>query len=192
VPVSSQAQAFVPAHLAFPHMRNTGVDSDGGVHLLSLNVQQLYGAQGQPLRQTPSTTADSSSYTLTELCGSFLDERIAGSRKRRREEPHPSILPPPIPGQLQDSARRLAAEDNLQLPPVTLATGPGLQQTTNYSPQSGISSNSELPNSLLSISQSRTPPPKSSPSERFYPTAPESQASEIDRNMLRRLGRNTY
>jgi hypothetical protein len=48
---------------------------------------------------------------------------------------------------------------------------------------------------LPSMSQSRTPPLKSSPSERFYPTAPasiESRASEIDRNMLGRLDRKKY
>ncbi|KAH8587215.1 hypothetical protein B0O99DRAFT_694746 [Bisporella sp. PMI_857] len=123
VPVSSKPQAYVLAHLAYPPMQNMGIDSNGGVHLLLPNVQQLYGAHGQPLRQFPPTTADSPSDTpvpLTELCGSFKVERIEGSHKRRCKQPHPSILPPPIPGQLhhcQGSARRPAAEDNLHLPP---------------------------------------------------------------------------
>lgn len=42
-PVSSQAQAFVPAHAAYPHLRNApgGPPRPGGV--------TLYGAHGQPL-----------------------------------------------------------------------------------------------------------------------------------------------
>lgn len=56
-PVSSQAQAFVPAHAAYPHLRNqaargrAGYPGDGVV---------LYGAHGQPLppqqQPQPSTT----------------------------------------------------------------------------------------------------------------------------------------
>lgn len=194
MPVSGQTQAFVPAHLAFTHTRNVGGDSDGGVP----NVQQLYGAHGQHLSQIPPITVDSpsnSAVPLKELCGSFADERVEGSRKRRREEPHSSILPPPIPGQLhhcQDSARRPVAEDNMHSHPVTLVAGLGLQQTPIYSPELIISSNSGLPNSLPPMSQFQIPPPKSSPSERYNLTASaniESRASEIDRNMLGRLDR---
>ena len=118
---------------------------DGGGHSL-FPGQQLYGAHGQPLRQIIPTTVDSRSYAAvppTELWGGFADETIGESRKRRCVEPHPSILPPPIPGQLhhgQDSAKRPAAEDNLLLPPTTPATGPGVQQTPIHSPY--VSSNS--------------------------------------------------
>lgn len=41
-PVSSQAQAFVPAHAAYPHLRNAGPGPRGG-------PMTLYGAHGQPL-----------------------------------------------------------------------------------------------------------------------------------------------
>ncbi|KAJ5101110.1 hypothetical protein N7456_007162 [Penicillium angulare] len=52
-PVSSQAQAFVPAHAAYPHLRNQGAGRTSGV--------TLYGAHGQPLPpqhqpQGPETT----------------------------------------------------------------------------------------------------------------------------------------
>jgi hypothetical protein len=113
----------------------------------------------------------------TELWGGFADETIGASRKRRRVEPHPPMLLPPIPGQLhhgQDSAKRPAAEDNLLRPPTNPATGPVVQQTPIHSPC--ISSNLELPNTLPSIS--------------FHIIASvdiESRAREIDRNMLGRL-----
>lgn len=42
-PVSSQAQAFVPAHAAYPHLRNAGPGPRGGPPMT------LYGAHGQPL-----------------------------------------------------------------------------------------------------------------------------------------------
>jgi hypothetical protein len=45
------------------------------------------------------------------------------------------------------------------------------------------------------MSQSRTPPKKSYPSERLHPTTPdniECRASDIDRDMLSRLDRITY
>ncbi|KAH6667209.1 hypothetical protein B0J14DRAFT_676940 [Halenospora varia] len=179
VPVSGHAQALVPAHLAYPHIQNMGVDSDGGVHSL-FPGQQLYGAHGQPLRQIAPTTVDSLSYAAvpqTELGGGFADVIIGESRKRRHVEPHPSILPPPIPGQLhhgQDGAKRPVAEDNLLLPPTTAAAGLGVQQTPIHSPY--VSSNSELPTTLPSIS--------------LHPIASvdiKSRAREIDRDMLGRL-----
>lgn len=55
-PVSSQAQAFVPAHTAYPHLRNTGglQQQRGG---RSIYPQQghpvIYGAHGQPLGAMP-------------------------------------------------------------------------------------------------------------------------------------------
>jgi hypothetical protein len=179
VPVSGQGQALVPAHLAYPHMQNIGVDSDGSVHSL-FPGQQLYGAHGQPLRQIAPTTVDSLFYAAvppTELGGGVADVTIGESRKRRHVEPHRSILPPPIPGQLhhgQDGARRPVAEDNLLLPPTTATAGPGVQQTPINSPY--VSSNSELPTTLPSIS--------------LHPRASvdiESRAREIDRDMLGRL-----
>ena len=51
-PVSSQAQAFVPAHTAYPHLRNTGAlpPQRGGRPLYPQQGQPaIYGAHGQPL-----------------------------------------------------------------------------------------------------------------------------------------------
>lgn len=51
-PVSSQAQAFVPAHTAYPHLRNTGAmpRQQGGRPIYPQQGQPaIYGAHGQPL-----------------------------------------------------------------------------------------------------------------------------------------------
>ena len=181
MPVSGHGQALVPAHLAYSHMQNMGVDSAGSVHSL-FPGQQLYGAHGQPLRQIASTTVDSllsAAVPPTELGGGVADATIGESRKRRHVEPHRSILPPPIPGQLhhgQDGARRPVAEDNLLLLPTTATAGPGVQQTPINSPY--VSSNSELATTLPSIS--------------LHPRASvdiKSRAREIDRDILGRLDR---
>jgi len=52
-PVSSQAQAFVPAQVAYPHLRNQQAAGRG-----SNPGMTLYGAHGQPLppQQQPETT----------------------------------------------------------------------------------------------------------------------------------------
>ena len=176
MPVSGHIQALVPAHLAYPHMQNMGVSSDGGVHS-PFPGQQLYDAHGQPLHQIIPTTFDSQSYTavpLAELSGGYADETIGEGRKRRRIGPHPSILPPLIPAQLhhgEHSAKRPAAEDYLLLTPKMPATGSGVQQTPMH--PLCVSSNS---NTLPSIS--------------LHPIASvdiESWAGDIDRNMLGRL-----
>ncbi|RDL40993.1 Uncharacterized protein BP5553_00972 [Venustampulla echinocandica] len=52
-PVSSQAQAFVPAHTVFPSMRNMAIGPDGRPHPV-YPPGQLFGAHGQPLGSVPS------------------------------------------------------------------------------------------------------------------------------------------
>ncbi|OJK02040.1 hypothetical protein ASPACDRAFT_40863 [Aspergillus aculeatus ATCC 16872] len=51
-PVSSQAQAFVPAHAAYPHLRNPQNQRAGGPPVM------LYGAHGQPLPPQQQPQAD--------------------------------------------------------------------------------------------------------------------------------------
>lgn len=56
-PVSSQAQAFVPAHAAYPHLRpnaDQGQDRGGGG---GGGGMMLYGAHGQPLPAQQQTDA---------------------------------------------------------------------------------------------------------------------------------------
>lgn len=170
---------------------------------------QLYGAHGQPLsiptssQQAPmgSPYSDYAMPSPTNSYNSSTEETHGdNSRKRPQAEPHPSVLPPPIPGQPSyvrgDSAgRRTAAEDDLRLPPVT--PGSTAQATSNYSPGSSTSSHSNLqpPPQTGLPSLSRTPPPRSSPGEgRVDPMSLGSimerrPDTEIDRSMLGRLDR---
>lgn len=248
-PVSSQAQAFVPAHAVYPGMRNMGIGPDGRTRQMYPQGTQLYGAHGQPLGQplgpaphqqqqigydypAPSPTGsyrsyggdeqgpgpqypqqgpssqhpqNSSSQTLTLNQPQHPHPQHDQSRKRPQQDPHPSILPPPMPGPAyarSDSAnRRQAVEDDLRLPPVT-PTAPGSLTTNpatnpaNYSPGSSTSSHSNLQPPQSGPVMSRTPPPRSSPGEgsRQDPMSlgnimqgrPDTQ---IDRSMLGRLDR---
>lgn len=213
-PVSSAAQAFVPAHAVYPNMRNMGVGPDGRPRPMGGYPQgtQLFGAHGQPLGplppQPPSQGGQSpySDYPMQSPTGSyssFTDDRQE-SRKRPQQDPHQPILPPPIPGQSpyprSDSApRRPAAEDDLRLPPVS----PGASVTqpgSNYSPSSEHSSTSLHPPQPQSNlpSMSRTPPPptsRSSPGDRQDPMSlgnimEKRPDTDIDRNMLGRLDRS--
>ena len=67
-PVSSQAQAFVPAHTAYPHLRNPALSGRGGggatvvaaavgtsgrLNVYGQNAPVIYGAHGQPLNALP-------------------------------------------------------------------------------------------------------------------------------------------
>ncbi|KAM3075268.1 hypothetical protein ACMFMG_007288 [Clarireedia jacksonii] len=209
-PVSSQAQAFVPAHAVYPGMRNMGVGPDGRPRPMAVpQGTQLYGAHGQPLsipaatQQAPmgSPYAEYAIPSPTNSYNSFTEERPGeSSRKRPQPEPHPSVLPPPIPGQPSfghgdNTGRRPAVEDDLRLPPVT--PNSTAQGTSNYSPGSSTSSHSNLqpPSQGGLPSLSRTPPPRSSPGEgRADPMSlgnimERRPDTEIDRSMLGRLDR---
>lgn len=198
-------------------MRNMGFGPDGRPRP---NVYpqgtQLFGAHGQPLGSLPASAQQSTSSPYTDYTqpsptgsySSFSEDRsqAAGpdSRKRPQQDPHPSILPPPVPGQPNyvrsesASSRRQAVEDDLRLPPVTPTNGG--HATPNYSPNSSTSSHSNLqpPGHAGSglPSMSRTPPPRASPGEsgRSDPMSLGSimerrPETEIDRSMLGRLDR---
>lgn len=226
-PVSSQAQAFVPAHAVYPSMRNMGVGPDGRPRPMAYPAgTQLFGAHGQPLgpippqhppqSQPPSQAQYSPQHggyeypapSPTTSYSPYSEDRPPlqhthsqdSSRKRPQQDPHPSILPPPLPGQPYPRAenpgvRRAAAEDDLRLPPVTPTAG--VQSAANYSPGSSTSSHSNLqpPSAVAGSSLSRTPPPRTSPAEgRSDPMSLGSimdrrPDSEIDRSMLGRLDR---
>lgn len=212
-PVSSQAQAFVPAHTVFPNMRNMGIGPDGRPRPMYQQPTQLFGAHGQPLGPIPApqtsgpyeypSPSPTSSYAPSD--GGHRGSQPPGphdpSRKRPQPEPHPSILPPPMPNQptyaRSDSAnRRSAVEDDFRLAPVTPT---GAQATQNYSPGSSTSSHHSGLQPLQQQpglpSMSRTPPPRNSSSEgRSDPMSlgniiDRRPDTAIDRNMLGRLDR---
>ena len=121
--MSSQAQAFIPAHAAYPHMKRVG--GRGGQPV-------LYGAHGQPLppnynslpppptppAQSPMEFHPTQQYPrpLSPATGSIrqqppppaqlpyggsYEEQMAYDAERaRNQEPH-SVLPPPVPGSSQ-------------------------------------------------------------------------------------------
>jgi hypothetical protein len=187
-----------------------GVGPDGRPRPMIYPGTQLFGAHGQPLGPIPPQQGSPYDYAAPSPTGSyssFTDDRNPQghaqdqSRKRPQQDPHPSILPPPIPGQAPyqrtDSAgnRRQAVEDDLRLPPVT-PTGASAT-AANYSPGSSTSSHSNLqpPQQSGLPSMTRTPPPRSSPGEgRADPMSlgnimDRGPQTEIDRSMLGRLDR---
>ncbi|OJJ85224.1 Zn(II)2Cys6 transcription factor domain-containing protein [Aspergillus glaucus CBS 516.65] len=116
-PVSSQAQAFVPAHAAYPHLRNTQSQGrPGGV--------MLYGAHGQPLppQQQPGTD-------LPPPQGMYHQPYAAAPA------PLASSMPPDQRPGRRGSASGFEYPDPTNLAPVTPATStPGYQTHTAPSP----------------------------------------------------------
>ncbi|KKK25287.1 putative C6 transcription factor [Aspergillus ochraceoroseus] len=117
-PVSSQAQAFVPAHAAYPHLRNPQNQARAGAQGV-----MLYGAHGQPLppQQQPQPGPET---TLPPPQGMY--QHSYGN------------APPPLPSVPQDhrsTGRRGSGSgfeypDPTNLAPVTPATSAGYQSHT--------------------------------------------------------------
>ncbi|KAI9760580.1 MAG: hypothetical protein M4579_001549 [Chaenotheca gracillima] len=114
-PVSSQAQAFVPAHTAYPHLRNAGGRGRPGY---PPSPPVLYGAHGQPLSAMPgapagyaqeqgyplpSPTAGGPSPTAA-YARPYEESGDSARRRRPQDEPHSAVLPPSLPGPSSSSA----------------------------------------------------------------------------------------
>jgi hypothetical protein len=158
-PVSSQlAQAFVPAHTAYPHLRNTGGQSRGTgrqIYPQSGPPPVLYGAHGQPLPigqiQDPNAQPPAG-YYQQPYPGPAYDDRGPPpsnthpqdqvSRKRPRlDDPHtPVLVPvysnnsPSSPSGQQRSGRRGSGNgfeypDPTNLAPVSPATSASSYQS---------------------------------------------------------------
>jgi hypothetical protein len=148
-PVSSQAQAFVPAHTAYPHLRNTGGQNRGSgrqIYPQSGPPPVLYGAHGQPLGPIPDPNSMQSPggyYQPPYGPGPAYDDRGPPpsnlhdqvSRKRPRlDDPHTPVLAPVYstnspssPSGQQRSGRRESGNgyeypDPTNLAPVSPAT----------------------------------------------------------------------
>lgn len=190
----------MPVHAAYPHMP---LGPDGRPRMMF--PQQLYGAHGQPLGPMqpqhggPPPPQGYSDYAMPSPTAPYYPPENRGemSRKRPHEDPQPSLLPPPQPGQppyaRTDPGRR-AAEDDLidrRLPPVTPIVA---QATSNYSPAStsgkGRLGSEPLPPPLARDSPAA--PARNSPGSRADPMAlgniiGRSDTGDIDKNMLGRL-----
>ncbi|PLB33558.1 Zn(II)2Cys6 transcription factor domain-containing protein [Aspergillus candidus] len=116
-PVSSQAQAFVPAHAAYPHLRtaqNSGRPNAQGV--------VLYGAHGQPLppQQQPQPSPDT---TLPPPPGLYQHPGYGGAA------PLGSVPPEQRSGGRRGSGSGFEYPDPTNLAPVTPATSASGYQT---------------------------------------------------------------
>ncbi|OJJ43111.1 hypothetical protein ASPZODRAFT_136666 [Penicilliopsis zonata CBS 506.65] len=130
-PVSSQAQAFVPAHAAYPHLRNPQNQGRPGV--------TLYGAHGQPLppqQQPPPET------TLPPPQGMY--QHPYGRPPHLDDRSVPPPLAPPMPqdprqpGARRGSGAGFEYPDPTNLAPVTPAVSsagyPGHPVPNSYYP----------------------------------------------------------
>ena len=112
-PVSSQAHAFVPAHTAYPHLRNTGqMPQPGGRPMYTQDgAPVIYGAHGQPLGAMPPQGQDTNypppGYVPSPYPSAVYDERGPSqshpheqvSRKRpRTDESFPPAISPSTQG----------------------------------------------------------------------------------------------
>ncbi|MCJ1271621.1 hypothetical protein MMC22_011525 [Lobaria immixta] len=115
-PVSSQAQAFVPAHTAYPHLRNSGgmPPQRGGRPIYpQQGPPAIYGAHGQPLPvhqgqdpNYPHPHGYAMPSPTNPYPGPVYDERgppqppypkeqVSRKRPRSDESSHPAVPPPP-------------------------------------------------------------------------------------------------
>lgn len=101
-PVSSQAQAFVPAHTAYPHLRNPALSGRGGRPAYGQSAPVIYGAHGQPLNALPPQAPYAPDATYAHAAphdASPTDMALDhGARRRGPDEPRTPTLPPPMTG----------------------------------------------------------------------------------------------
>ncbi|QKX57049.1 uncharacterized protein TRUGW13939_04157 [Talaromyces rugulosus] len=172
-PVSSQAQAFVPAHAAYPHLRNSGPQPRGRGY--PGDGVMLYGAHGQPLPPQQQPMSDS---TLPPPQGAYYQPGPYGRPHLDERAPPPSLPPHHMPHDQRQQGGRRGSGGGFDYPePVNLApvssgaAVPGYASTSYYhppgherrpSPQSFAGS----PHSagFPPIPAHGTPPPASTPS----------------------------
>ncbi|EAU32603.1 predicted protein [Aspergillus terreus NIH2624] len=120
-PVSSQAQAFVPAHAAYPHLRNAQNQGRPGAGVM------LYGAHGQPL--PPQQQPQPPESTLPPPQGMYQHPYGAAP------PPLASVPQEPRPIGRRGSSSGFEYPDPTNLAPVTPATStPGYQPHPAPSP----------------------------------------------------------
>ena len=159
-PVSSSAQAFVPAHVAYPQLRNQGAGGGGA----SGRPPQLYGAHGQPLPPDYSRTpgADQQQghypppngapyYPQYPPTSASYDSRGATNEPVSRKRPRDESPSTSSQSNQPNPDRREAATSPYSYP------DPTGQTLAPVSPATSVSSY------------------QTGPSQAFYPSAPASQ-----------------
>ncbi|MCJ1255971.1 hypothetical protein MMC24_003790 [Lignoscripta atroalba] len=186
-PVSSQAQAFVPAHTAYPHLRNTGrvPQYPSGRPIYPQEGQPvIYGAHGQPLGPMPHQGQESNyppppqGYAPSPYPGPVYDDRgppqpphpqeqVSRKRPRVDEPSHPSVPPPPQASSSHPypQQQRIPASASTRR---GSGSGPGgfeYPDPTQLAPVSPASS---------ATSYVSAPYPQQTPQQPYYPPQPQS------------------
>ncbi|MCJ1485530.1 hypothetical protein MMC06_005705 [Schaereria dolodes] len=186
-PVSSQAQAFVPAHTAYPHLRNTGrlqQQYSGGRPMYPEGQPIIYGAHGQPLGPMPHQGQDPNyppqppqGYASHQYQGPVYDERgppqpphpqeqVSRKRPRLDEPSHPNIPSPPQ----ASSSHPYPQQQRLSASSVRRGSGSGASgfeypDPPQLAPVSPASS---------ATSYQSAPYPQQTPQQPYYPPQPPS------------------
>ncbi|GKZ94543.1 transcriptional regulator family: Fungal Specific TF [Aspergillus niger] len=166
-PVSSQAQAFVPAHAAYPHLRNAQNQGrgppPGGV--------MLYGAHGQPLppQQQPESTLPSGyppQYAnAPPLPNGAQDHRPVGRRGSSSgfEYPDPTNLAPVTPASSASGYQTYSATSPYYPPPPQHERRTSPQSSYPYDGRHSSSPHSSPYPPVHPNQGAMTPPPTSTP-----------------------------
>ncbi len=96
--MSSQAQAFVPAHTAYPHLRNPALSGRGGRPVFGQSPPVIYGAHGQPLNALPPQAPYAPDATYAHDGSPTDGAHDHSGRRRGPDEPRTPTLPPPMTG----------------------------------------------------------------------------------------------
>ncbi|KAI9804921.1 MAG: hypothetical protein M1833_006224 [Piccolia ochrophora] len=156
-PVSSQAQAFVPAHTAYPHLRNAPMGNRGRPMYAGQSPPVIYGAHGQPL----NTVSPQGGYPPEQGYphpGPNAGYRYGeDDRKREADDPHAATLPPPLPGS--------AGSSSLRVPTRRGSSG----EFSQYHDPSQQPSSPASSTHSYHAAYPQGPPPHSTPHQTYYP-----------------------
>ncbi|KAI9811400.1 MAG: hypothetical protein M1826_003190 [Phylliscum demangeonii] len=174
-PVSSQAQAFVPAHTAYPHLRTSGVvPTRGGRAVYPPNAPVIYGAHGQPLGTGPG----SAGYPPELGYGAHATALPPYGHSPPSSDGYPVALPHHAGGRLttrRDSSHEYAgygADGSGSGPPAARAPGSPASSTASYQPSYSPSQ----PGGPASFA----PDPRRSPPQSYPATYDRSSSSPRD------------
>ncbi|KAF7587471.1 hypothetical protein BBP40_007192 [Aspergillus hancockii] len=170
-PVSSQAQAFVPAHAAYPHLRNAQNQGRGGAPVM------LYGAHGQPLPPQQQPQQDTTlpppqgmyqppyGSAPAPLSSAPQDPRPIGRRGSGSgfEYPDPTNLAPVTPATSAPGYQAHSAPTPYYPPPPQHDRRPSPQSAYPYDNRHSSSPHSSPYPPLHPGQNAMTPPPTSTP-----------------------------